>query len=97
MLVSTNAAGPRIERSTWLSAAKWTTASRPVLAQQTGDQRPVQNRAVNKRVRRIALQRGEVVDVAGIGQRVEIHDLVAAPHSFKDKVGADKACATRHQ
>jgi hypothetical protein len=47
MLVSMNSPGPWMERSTWLSAAKLTTARGSVLGQQAADQGAVANVALH--------------------------------------------------
>ena len=44
---------------------------RPVLGQQAGYERAIEDGAVDECVGRIAFERGQVVDIAGVGQRVE--------------------------
>ena len=66
-----------------LSAAKLTTARGWCCGQQAGHQRAVANVALHKDMARIALQAGQVFQVARVGQLVEVdHRLVAtAPAS----------------
>ena len=70
--VLTNGRPERIERSTWLSAAKWTTMS--------GALRRVEGPAHVVRLRDVAVHEGvvhfpaEVLEVAGVRERVEVDD-----------------------
>ena len=77
-LVSMNASGPRIERSTWLSAAKWATTSMSSLSSRLLDQRPIEDRAFDETEARIAMRRGEIGEVARIGQGVENDDALGS-------------------
>ena len=101
-LVITKSAAPRIERSTWLSAAKWTTASTSPISRST---RPrSQDVALHERAARLVLAHGgEVLDVARVGELVEHHDLVGlgtAPGAGEHGahvVAADEPGTTGHQ
>ncbi|UUZ47044.1 hypothetical protein LP420_26185 [Massilia sp. B-10] len=59
ILVVMNSPGWSIERSTWLSAAKWISA-RLVLRQQRRYQRAVANVAMDEYVARIVRDRGQI-------------------------------------
>ena len=82
-----NSAGPRIERSTCVSAAKLTIASQPAAAVATasgiGDVALVE----------LVLDALEVRAVAGVGQLVEHDDLVAGRREPPHEVRADEAGA----
>jgi hypothetical protein len=68
--------------------------ARLVLRQQAGYQGGVANVALHEDVARIALQAGQVVQVACVGEFVEIkHRLFAGGKPVKNKVGADEAGA----
>ena len=65
-----------------------------VLCQQAFEQGGVANVALHEDVARIALQAGQVVQVACVGEFVEIkHRLFAGGKPVKNKVGADEAGA----
>ena len=63
-----------MERSTWLSAAKWTMAEGRCSREEAGDETRVADVAVDEGVAGIAGERGEVGGVAGVGELVEIDD-----------------------
>jgi hypothetical protein len=68
--------------------------ARLVLRQQLRQQSAVTNIALHKNVARIALQAGQIVQVARIGELVEVDNrLVVACQPVEDEVGANKACA----
>ena len=70
----------------------------PVLGQQARDQRTVANVAMHKHMARIALQAGQVVQVAGVGELVEVeHGLVRAAEPVEHEVGAYEAGAAGDQ
>ncbi len=64
---------------------------RAMLGQQGVHPRPVADVAAHEDMARIALKRGKIIQVAGIGQIVQIdHRLASFPQPVKNKVGADK-------
>ena len=68
--------------------------ARAVFGQQAVEQGPVADVAVHEDMPRIALQAGQVGQVAGIGQRVEVeHRLVGAGQPVEHEVAADEAGA----
>ena len=68
--------------------------ARLVLGQQAGYQGGVANVAWHEDVARIALQAGQVVQVACVGEFVEVeHRLVAGGKPVKNKIGANEAGA----
>ncbi len=87
------AAGPSIERSTCDSAAKLTTASDRVLGEQPGAQRAVADVALHEDVVRMAAHRSEGIEIAGVGQLVEIDHALAASDGLEHEVAADEAGA----
>ena len=63
-----------------------------VLGQQAADQGGIANVALHKDVAFVALQAGQCLGVAGVGEFVEVDNgLVAACEPVKDKVSADEA------
>ena len=63
-----------------------------VLRQQAGDQPGVPNITLHKDMPRVAVQRCQRFQVAGIGQLVEVDDrLVGLSQPVEDKVGTDEA------
>ena len=88
--VVTNASGSAIERSTCVSAAKLTTASRPSIASRDGV--GVLDARVHEREARAVADVGEVLLAAGVGELVEHDDLVAVlGDALADEVRADEA------
>ena len=81
-----NSAGPRIERSTCVSAAKLTIASQPAAACATA-------RVGDVALVELVVDAGEVRAVAGVGQLVEDDDLVPRLREAADEVRADEAGA----
>ena len=68
--------------------------ARPVLGQQPVEQRPVADVAAHEHMPRIAVQRRQVAEVAGVGQRVEVeHRLVALREPVEHEVGTDETGA----
>ena len=66
----------------------------PVLRQQTGHQGGVGYITLHKSVAHVALQRGKVGQIAGIGELVQVnHRLTAASQPVQYKVAADKTGA----
>ena len=54
--------------------------------------------AAHEDVARVAVQRGQVAPVAGVGQRIEIHDrLVGMGQPVQHEVAADESGASRHE
>ena len=68
-----------------------------VFRQQVAYKRAIENGAANEEVGRIAFDGRQVVEVAGVRERVEIDDFVAAAHPFEDKVGADESSSPGHK
>ena len=65
-----------------------------VLGEQLGDEVEVADVALDEDVARVALERGEVLEVAGVGQRVEVDDgLVGMGQPVEDEIAADEAGA----
>jgi hypothetical protein len=65
-----------MERSTWDSAAKLTTASGTVLGEQAAHQVAIADVALDEDVAGLfARQGGQGVQIAGIGQLVQVDDL----------------------
>ena len=95
MLVVMNSPALRIERSTWVSAAKLMTASKP-LRERGADGLVVGDVALDEVVARavvgVLLDVREVFGVAGVGELVEIGylDAGAVGEGVADEVGADK-------
>ena len=88
--VVTNASGSAIERSTWVSAAKLTTASQPSIAAATAS--GVLDAGVHEGVAGAVAHVGEVLLAPGVGELVEHHDLVAVlGQPLADEVRADEA------
>jgi hypothetical protein len=71
MLVWMKSSGPWMERSTWLSAAKLTMARGGGAS--SADQR-VADVALDEVVALVPSQAGEVLQVAGVGELVEVDD-----------------------
>ncbi len=93
-----NAAGPWIERSTWLSAAKLTIGARLVLREQCVDLRAVADVAAHEDVPGVRGHGREVAEISGVGELVEIHHgLVAPRESVEHEVGADEAGPAGYQ
>lgn len=94
-LVRANVRGSWIERSTWLSAARWITPSIAWRANQVAEQFPIADVALDKAVIGPVLDLFQVGEVARIGQLVEVHDQVVgigvhqpAHHVRADETGA---------
>ena len=63
-----------------------------VLGEELGDEVEVADVALDEDMARVALQGGEVLEVAGVGQRVEIDDrLIGMGQPVEDEVAADEA------
>ena len=79
MLVWMKSSGPWIRRSTWDSAAKLRDRPRLVLGEQAGYQLAIADIAGDEGVPGVAVEAGEVLPVAGVGELVEAdHRLVSA-------------------
>ena len=75
-LVSRNGSADMMLRSTWLSAAKLTTASiacRRISVQHRG---AVADVGAHEHVPRVALEVAQVLEVAGVGQGVDVDDQI---------------------
>ena len=65
-----------------------------VLGEQFGDEVEVADVTLDEGVARVSLERGEVFEVAGVGQRIEVDDgLVGMGQPVEDEVAADEAGA----
>src|SRR5665213_2468195 len=68
--------------------------ARPVLREESGDQRAVADVAVHEHVARVGRKAREVGGIAGVSQLVEIdHTLVLRGQPVEDEIGADEARA----
>ena len=94
--VLTKSSEPTIDRSTWLSAAKWTTASTPAIASSSVP--GSQMFALHERVAGIVVDVAQRGEVPRVGERVVDDDLVVglAQH-VADVVGADEPGAPGDQ
>ncbi len=82
-------------RSTWLSAAKLTTASMRVALHDVQHRGAVADVGAHEHVPGVALQVAQVLEVAGVGQDVDVDDQVVragAPHQA-NVGGADESGA----
>ncbi len=75
MLVRRNGVASLIERSTWLSAAKFTDRVELPLGHQLHHQRPVGDIALYKPVARVRVNARQVVEITGVRQCIEVGDL----------------------
>ena len=93
MSVRRNDSGSSIERSTWVSAAKFTIASTPPAAvDRRADGVRVADAALHEAVARVVGDGREVLQVAGVGELVVDDDLpvgVLGEHAA-DEGGADE-------
>ena len=72
--------------------------ARPVLGQQPGDQVESPMSPWTKHVARIAVQRCQVLQIAGVGELVEVDDrLVGLRQPVEDEIAADEAGAAGDQ
>lgn len=63
-----------------------------MLGEQAGYQRRISDVALDENMTRISLKPGQILQVARVGQRIEIDDwLVALGQPVEHKIGADKA------
>jgi len=62
-----------------------------VLGQKRGHQRSIADVAMHEHVVRVALQRRQRMQVAGVGQGVEVDDPDAAGYGFEHEVAANEA------
>ena len=63
-----------------------------MLGEQFGDEVEVADVALDEEVARIATQRCEILEVAGVGQRVEVDDgLIGLRQPVEDEIAADEA------
>ena len=82
--VWTNSSGPRIDRSTWVSAAKLTIASHPAAARATA------SRIGDVSLEELVLDALEIRGIPGVGQLVEDCHLGALSGKPAHEVGADE-------
>jgi len=72
--------------------------ARLVLGQQAVEQRAVADVALDEDVARIVLERGQGLEIAGVGELVEVDDrFVALGDPVEDEIGADEAGAAGNQ
>ena len=68
--------------------------ARPVLGQQALDQGRIADVALHEDMARVAIKRGQVAPVAGVGELVEVeYRLLAGGQPVEHEVGADEAGA----
>ena len=97
-LVLMNSAGPSIDRSTWLSAAKCITASGSKLDKNVGDGRTIADIGAAEAIARMALDRSQRGEIAGIGQLVDDqHLVIGVADEMPDQCRPDEARSTRDQ
>ena len=66
-----------------------------VFGEQFGNEVEVADVALDEAVARVITQAGEVFEVAGVGQGIEVDDrLIGLRQPIQDKIAADKAGAT---
>jgi hypothetical protein len=88
------APGPWMLRSTWLSAAKCTMARGRCSASRRSSSARSQMSPCTKRCRASPCSAGQVAQVAGVGERVEVDDrLVGRRQPVEHEVAADEAGA----
>ena len=78
---ATNGSAVMMLRSTWLSAAKLTTASIACARMTLQHRRAVADVAAHEDVPGVALQVAQVLEVAGVGQGVEVDDQIVRPRA----------------
>ncbi len=67
----------------------------PVLRQQTVEQESIANVAVHEDVRRVVLQAAQILEIARVGQGVQVQDRLANGFQpVQDEVAADETGAT---
>ena len=68
-------------------------------AEQLLHQLPVTDIALHKVVTGVLFHRRQILQIAGIGQRIQIHklDITAFPQDVLNKIGADKPGAAGHK
>ncbi|MNV94818.1 hypothetical protein D3C71_1896500 [compost metagenome] len=65
-----------------------------MLLQQAGQQRAVADIALHEYMTCVAIQAGQIMQIAGVSQLVEIdHRLVMGGEPVEYKIGTNKACA----
>src|SRR5690606_14860244 len=65
--------------------------------EQPRDQGAVADVAMHEHVVRVTLQRGQGVEVAGVGQRIEVDHLDAARHGLQNEVAANETGPAGHE
>ena len=71
--------------------------ARLVFSQQLADQIKVADIAVGKDMLGVAFETGEIFEIAGVGEFVEVDDrLIIVSQPVEHKIGADKAGTTSH-
>ena len=97
-LVSMKGAAPSIERSTWLSAARCSTASGWKLCEDAVDRRAVADIDLEMRVAVAVARLGQRFEIAGVGQLVDVGDRpVGVADDVADHGRADEARAAGDQ
>ena len=89
-----NSAGPSIERSTWLSAARFITHVGLILIEQTPHCRAVADIGLLEAIAGVASGLGKGIETSRIGQLVDIHhEGMGIAEQMPDDSRADKAGA----
>jgi len=72
-------------------------STRLVLGQQSGDEVKVANAAFDEHMPCIAVERGEILQIAGVGQLVEVDDgFVGLGQPVEDKIAANETSGAGH-
>ena len=97
MLVWMNASPAMIDRSTWLSAARWMTWSGAKVSNASVTALPVANVDLGEAIVRRVVDRRQRLQIAGIGERVEIEHRGAVGHQAPAHGRADESRASGHK
>src|SRR3989304_5352673 len=88
--------GPCMDLSTWLSAAKLTTARGRYCASNLPCR--VADVALHEHVTLISFQGSEILQIAGVSQLVQAdHALIVLREPIQDEIGADETCTAGNQ
>src|SRR6516162_2390002 len=70
----------------------------PVFGEQPGDHRTIADVAFHEDMQRIALERGQVAKISGIGQQIEIdYWTVVLRNPMENEIRSDESCAARYE
>ncbi|MNN64635.1 hypothetical protein D3C81_1800850 [compost metagenome] len=67
-----------------------------MLRQQAGNKLTIPDISLHEYMVRIAVQTRQRLQVAGVGQRIQVDDTDAFTHRLQDKIAADKAGTAGH-